>query len=325
MMDLSREARALIEEARRAENPAASAKRRVRAALAAQLSIPPGSPGAPPASHAGPPASAAATSAGVGAGAKLVLLALTTAALVGGAAGIRHWVSSPRTPEPTRPLQAPPSTSRPLPIVNAATPVLDGSPHGNPTVARVTPGQPHRTEAAVERSLAGRKHRGASASVASAADARATKMNALADPPSLPPTVGTEQGSFLAEGPSLPADGTGEPAALPSATRRREIGCSAKEELRLLAAAQIALRERRAKVALAMLDQHTALCPSPRFREEHSTAHILALCLLHQSERAQAEAAELATLAPTSPQLARLRTSCAAAGLAKAARERDTR
>jgi hypothetical protein len=330
MTDLSPEARALIEAARPAERPAPSAKGRVRAALAAQLSAPPGAPHAasePPASHVGP-SFAAGTGAGVGAGTKLVLLcALTTAALVGGAAGVRHWASR-RAPEPARSFQAlPPSTGQPLPVAAAsvALPALDRSLHESRAGARPVRGQPRRAEAAVEHSPSERTHRSTMVPVASsAADSRATEMNVVPERPSLPTTVGAEQGSARAEVAWLPAKSGGEPAPLPTEVRRGKTGCSAKEELRLLDAAQIALRERRPKAALAMLDQHTALCPAPRFREEHSTAHILALCLLHQSERAQAEAAQLAAVAPNSPQLARLRTSCAAAGLEKAAPDRST-
>ena len=92
--------------------------------------------------------------------------------------------------------------------------------------------------------------------------------------------------------------------------------CSAQDEIRLLAGAQTALREGRGARALALLDEHTTSCPAATFREEHRAARVLALCLLDRRSQALAEAARLAHEAPRSPQLARLRSSCAAAALA---------
>jgi hypothetical protein len=93
------------------------------------------------------------------------------------------------------------------------------------------------------------------------------------------------------------------------------IGCSARDELTLLSGVQAALRERRGKQALVLLEQHAETCPSARFHEEHSAARILALCLLHRQEQASAEAAQFLAEAPRSPLLARLRSSCAAPAL----------
>ena len=92
-------------------------------------------------------------------------------------------------------------------------------------------------------------------------------------------------------------------------------GCSAKSEIRLLSAAQSALREGHGEQALALLDQHAESCPWATFGEERSAARVLALCLVHRERQALAEAARLSTQAPRSPQLARLRSSCAAAGV----------
>jgi hypothetical protein len=64
-----------------------------------------------------------------------------------------------------------------------------------------------------------------------------------------------------------------------------------------------------------LLDRHAAACPGSRFGEEHSAAHILALCLVHRRDEALRESARLAIETPKSPQLARLRSSCAAAAL----------
>lgn len=329
MNDLSPEARALIEDARPAERPDMSAKNRIRAALAAQLSMPPG----PPPQPRIPPAVSAA---GAGVATKLVLVcALTTTAVIGGV-GVQHWISSSRAPRsagqsPPRPAARFPDPSaateaRSLPtggntvpmikaqgdalpssasVDRATTPVLHRASNQNATVARPSSPQRPREQSGPAEHFAPAQNDlpGATSFLPSASPVRTTEMKAAATHP------------------TAAAPGTGS-AAGPLPARSKKAGCSAKEELRLLGAAQIALREGRAKLALATLDQHTALCPSARFSEEHSTAHILALCLLHQREQALLEATQLATLAPMSPQLARLRTSCAAAGVEKAARDR---
>ena len=102
-------------------------------------------------------------------------------------------------------------------------------------------------------------------------------------------------------------------------------GCSAKWELRLLSGAQTALREADGQRALALLDQHAKSCPWATFWEERSAARILALCLLHREQQAMTEAAKFASLAPRSPQLARLRSSCAAAAVLSSAKTEGER
>jgi uncharacterized protein HemY len=96
--------------------------------------------------------------------------------------------------------------------------------------------------------------------------------------------------------------------------------CSAARELKLLSAAQAALREADGHRALDLLEQHAEDCPSATFWEEESAARVLALCLLHRNEQALAEAAHLSSRSPRSPLLARLRSSCAAAALAAPAK-----
>jgi hypothetical protein len=346
MSDLSREARALIENARPAERPDPSAKRRVHAALAVQLAMP---PPAPP-FHGGPAAGPAVAGAAVGGGTKLALvLTLGTTALVGTGAGLHRWATAHRGPAtsayhvpsprsamgqaPSRgpvPPQVSPEDSpqppslddqplpvpaiRPAPLILAkadsrtipetaerASLLARGrAPNANPTFAKIETGQPSNMPAPIDRGV--------------------VQTHGPASSP-YPPAV-----TFASEPPPLVPDRrpSVEPRVPafdphPSSVGPGQTGCSARDELKLLAAAQIALRERRGTTALAMLDAHNALCPSARFREEHSTAHVLALCLLGQREQALAEAAALAALAPRSPQLARLRTSCAAAAVQKAA------
>lgn len=330
MSDLSHEARLLIEEARPAEPPDASMKRRVHVALFAQLSLPPG--GLPP--QPGPAVGSAAASVAVVTGTKLVLLCtLTAAAVVGGGAGLHHWASS-------RQSSTPPNRHVPAPQLPQGQPSLLAGEVFSPPPPSQTKGlvqvkEDTRRSVPTERPSMPRLQR---SSIGTSAAARvepdrlnkpnhgpAEKPLPLAPPlaasaPYEPAVVPVpEPGVRPLSKPALSAEHRApEAPRLPMA--RAKTGCSAKEEIGLLADAQTALREGRGTLALAMLDQHRALCPSARFREEHSTAHILALCLLHRREEALAEAAGLAAEVPRSPQLARLRTSCAAAAVEQVAR-----
>ena len=325
MNDLSREARTLIAEARPAELPDSSAKRRVRVALAATLASPPGDLRPHPDAAAGSTAGGAV----VGTGAKLVLLCtLTTAALVGAGAGLHYWASSRQTsvqpirhpPQPQLPEGQPASVASETPLLPPTSPARGNSAgrHASVSAARSGAFRPNHfsSEApTVARLDADRANKTAERAVL-ADEALPLVSGAPHDRSGVSPTVASR--SEIAARPRRELSVSSEQVA-PNSSRSSmahpETGCSAKEELRLLARAQIALRERRGTLALAVLDQHKARCPSARFGEEYSTEHILALCLLHRREQALAEAAELAAETPRSPQLARLRTSCAAAAV----------
>jgi hypothetical protein len=111
-------------------------------------------------------------------------------------------------------------------------------------------------------------------------------------------------------------------AAPPSAALPRvEIGIAASEspstantlgaELALVRGAQDALRDHDATAALTLLDRHAAQFPFGVLREERSAARVLALCALDRIDAARDEAARLLRSAPSSPQVARVRASCA--------------
>lgn len=87
----------------------------------------------------------------------------------------------------------------------------------------------------------------------------------------------------------------------------------------------MALREQRGEDALVLLDRYAQLCPAATFAEERRAARVLALCLLHREGQAIAEATRLATQAPRSPQLARLRSSCAAVAVPTSTNTREER
>jgi hypothetical protein len=84
------------------------------------------------------------------------------------------------------------------------------------------------------------------------------------------------------------------------------------QELALLRSARAALDRGAAADALVALDLHTVRYPTGTLRQERLLTRVLALCALGRQPEARASAQQLATIAPSSPHLARLRTSCAA-------------
>jgi hypothetical protein len=331
MTELSRAARELIGQARPAELADAAAKQRVRAAVAVQLAMPPVPP--PPAAPA-----AVSTIAAGGTATKLVLIcSLTAAGVIGTAAVVKHRHASQRSPAPqrlahvARPSSQPvPRPSRKVAEAREVTPLLGRAP------SRAAPALAAKARAV------GR----AGPPKLVVAPERAPEPS----PPPEPETIGRPvpadmplphpapavQPTFVPSAPipyreewSAPSSpqpegqGAGVPLARsrepvvqvgPRANARQaQAGCSSRSELAFLASAQAALRDGQGERALALLNQHETFCPSATFWEERSAARVLALCLLHRERQARSEATLLATHAPRSPQLARLRTSCAAA------------
>ena len=350
MAELSHEARELIARARPAERSDASAKRRVRTALAVHLAPPPAGP-------------AAAGTVGIAASAtKLVLICSLTAAGVVGTAAIvktRHAANRDSASQPiarvSRPSAAP---LAPLGLQDSDTPT--GSPPAtSPSeIARPAVGLRERTlgspapdpsrEAARKVSLGARPMRaaqpaglpapfvfpeGASGTSPAPASKSSTRPPAEQASDRQPPSPSPGRAWASAQSappeprPSLPSSPSSwRVSDLPTPTADRQVTrvtpttdqsqrCSAGRELRLLSGAQAALREADGQRALDLLDQHAKSCPAATFWEERSAARVLALCLLHRKQPALAEAAQLATRAPRSPLLARLRSSCAAAAV----------
>jgi len=133
-----------------------------------------------------------------------------------------------------------------------------------------------------------------------------------------PNTGGIQASGDAAAGPTPTRLATRRPFQTRSEPARKT--CSAASELKLLSAAQAALRENDGQGALDLIEEHSRSCPSAVFWEEQSAARVLALCLLHQEEQALRVAARLSARSPRSPLLARLRSSCAAAALATPAK-----
>lgn len=82
------------------------------------------------------------------------------------------------------------------------------------------------------------------------------------------------------------------------------------QELRLLRSAQLALERSDAGQALALLERHTMRFPKGVLRQERLAAQAVTLCMLGRTQEAKESMHQLARIAPNSPHLTRLRTSC---------------
>jgi hypothetical protein len=86
---------------------------------------------------------------------------------------------------------------------------------------------------------------------------------------------------------------------------------SLARETSLLRSARTALDAGDADRALALLARHAQLFPAGVLAEERLATRVLALCALGRVSEARETAGELESLAPASPHLTRVRSSCA--------------
>jgi hypothetical protein len=84
-----------------------------------------------------------------------------------------------------------------------------------------------------------------------------------------------------------------------------------------MARARQALQEHDPARSLSLLDDYAAKFPQGVLREEQLATRVLALCALGRDAAAKKVREELERMAPHSPQLGRLRISCAADGSAR--------
>jgi hypothetical protein len=339
MSELSHEARELIARARTAERADMATKKRVRSALLAHLG--------PPVPGPGLPTGAAAGSLGAGLSAsKLVLIcSLTAAGVVGTAALVKTRHAPEQAPTPRLiERQAPPVVARPALPGPIAVPVPAAAPS---TMAVPEIGRPVLPEPVRKISLrapAPRPSESAEApspavapvAVPERAAATAGPARAATAVPERTAAIAMPERTAVVAMPVLPSSRESQPSLDPASSWRssniatpvpdREVAritltpkpskeCTTERELKLLSGAQAALRATHGQRALDLLEQHAATCPTATFWQERSAARVLALCLLHREPQALSEAAQLASLAPRSPLLARLRTSCAAAAV----------
>jgi hypothetical protein len=89
---------------------------------------------------------------------------------------------------------------------------------------------------------------------------------------------------------------------------------SLAREIALLRNARAALDQHDPKRALAMADEHAALFANGTMRQEQLATRVLALCALKRQAEATAAKRELERIAPRSPHLMQIGTSCAAEG-----------
>jgi len=104
-----------------------------------------------------------------------------------------------------------------------------------------------------------------------------------------------------------------EPAPIEPAPAPPPVGPddSLAREVSLLRAARAALEGGHAEQALALLQQHAQAWPRGVLAEERLATQVFALCALGRVAEAGATARKLESAAPSSPHLARVRTSCA--------------
>jgi hypothetical protein len=120
--------------------------------------------------------------------------------------------------------------------------------------------------------------------------------------------------------PALPASGA-EHAALPGDAPRRKLERSAEpvapaeptidEEVKLINAAQAALRAGDAKRALTLSNEHAARFPAGKLATARKVTHMMALCQSGNAPQARREAADFLEKNPSSPFAERVRGICA--------------
>lgn len=276
MSELSPEARALLEAARRDGAPTEADRQRVERALAQVLGTPPAAPTsarlAP--SRAALPVSGSVTSS--------VVRAVVVAALAAvGAAIVAVWATPSPEPAPLKrrssfvqvgpsapvPAGAPASDVEVVPAPTAV-PVLVPQPQ-QPTLAPVPSAQTPRLQPVQRRS------------------------------PVFAPLDLRE--------PAVPPASVASPA--PLAPTESQLA----EELRLMSRAQLELRSGNAAGALDALDEYVRSFPRGALREEQVAARVQALCALHRVPEARAETVQFLADHPQSPYTAKVRASCGAA------------
>jgi outer membrane protein assembly factor BamD (BamD/ComL family) len=82
------------------------------------------------------------------------------------------------------------------------------------------------------------------------------------------------------------------------------------EEMRLMNAAQDALRTGHSKRALSLLNEHSERFPNGKLSSARSVTRMMALCQAGSSEQARREAEQFLARHPSSPFVDRVKTIC---------------
>jgi hypothetical protein len=312
MSELSPEAEALMKQAREAFSPGERQIASVRAALAAKLGA------SLPAEKLG--TTTATKAAGVGTATKLVAIG---ALVVAAAAGMRmlaataHGHLAAAVSAVTEPVPAAPGT--------AAAPSASGAP-GAPVAAWASPapGRPAGASLSPETSTPPRKAPRAEPPRAqvppsvSVDELQAGKREPRVDGRALLPVPLSHErtplepsapsGTAPTPDPTEAMTSSGPPPPAPPAASAALGG-----EVSLLRAAHLALDRGDAPTALALLDRYGDAYPNGILEEESLATRALTLCALGRVSAARDVARRLETVAPRSPQLVRVRASCATA------------
>jgi hypothetical protein len=162
-------------------------------------------------------------------------------------------------------------------------------------------------------------HEDAATSLREAPAAAVTRSLAPSDRPTAP------TGSNLPAEPAAPTQ-IDEPApaeAPPARTEKQALPTPSRspapsaeptvdEEVKLINAAQAALRAGDAKHALELLSQHAARFPGGKLATLRQVTHMMALCQSGKAEQARQEAADFVAAKPGSPFVERVKGICAA-------------
>jgi outer membrane protein assembly factor BamD (BamD/ComL family) len=111
-----------------------------------------------------------------------------------------------------------------------------------------------------------------------------------------------------------------EPSSLPDASSlprgRWEKGAGSSEptideEVKLMTAAQAALRSGQPRRALHLLNEHARRFPNGKLASARAVAHMVALCAVGRADEARSEADRFLAKSPSSPFAERVRNVCA--------------
>jgi hypothetical protein len=302
MTELSPETKRLFEAARDAYSPSAQRVDALQAALQARIA-----------------AEAAAGGAATGGSAlaikAAIVLGLATAAVI----GVGLLRGSVPAPVPAAPASAPPTAvaieRAPPPAVEAAglavepaaaavAPIEPAVPAGDVPVvtpsAVLKPVVSPRPTSTSPRRAARAQHAGVAAQPVPVQSAHPEPASAVGHDTTV--AQREHEAAFAAPEPERER----EPAA-PVAVSRDALDA----EIRLLRAARAALDNGAAERALSILDAHAERYPRGTLLQEQLATRALALCALDRAPAARAVLRELSLHSPSSPHLARLRSSCA--------------
>ncbi len=300
-MSLGPDARSLLDAASGADEPTDADAARVRAKLAARLTL---------AASASAGAAATTTTAKTAAAASLsltskvliataVVASTTTAAVVYSTSTASN---EDRTEAPSLRIDASKKVS--ASATNASSPFAPPTPSGAQTLPLIAP-TPTSTSTVVAEPTARAESVPSPApptrpvALPTGSSVRSTASRSL----HAMPTAATSAGPPVAPVPDAPERATAPPPAPPPDT--------VTEEAAILRSAQSSLAHRDAPGALAKLDEHAQRFPHGALAEERQAARVFALCASGRPADARALATNFVAANPRSPLAAQVRSSCA--------------